>query len=93
MTGTPEAPTSVGEQQKTDGSGDGVASAVASAPGSTLQEKAKRHLWMHFTRLSGYDDVEVPVITRGSAFSPTGPMPIPALSSWPRESPLSRPAT
>ena len=23
---------------------------------STLQELAKRHLWMHFTRMSAYDD-------------------------------------
>jgi adenosylmethionine-8-amino-7-oxononanoate aminotransferase len=32
---------------------------------STLQELAKRHLWMHFTRMSAYDDTEVPVIVRG----------------------------
>jgi len=32
---------------------------------STLQELAKRHLWMHFTRMSAYDDAEVPVIVRG----------------------------
>ena len=33
--------------------------------GSELQEKAKRHLWMHFTRMGAYDDHEVPVIARG----------------------------
>jgi adenosylmethionine-8-amino-7-oxononanoate aminotransferase len=31
----------------------------------TLQELARRHLWMHFTRLSAYADHEVPVIVRG----------------------------
>lgn len=30
-----------------------------------LQELAKRHLWMHFTRMGGYADGEVPVIVRG----------------------------
>jgi adenosylmethionine-8-amino-7-oxononanoate aminotransferase len=32
---------------------------------ATLQELARRHLWMHFTRLSAYDDHEVPIIVRG----------------------------
>src|SRR5579875_3028427 len=32
---------------------------------STLQELARCHLWMHFTRLSGYEHQEVPVIVRG----------------------------
>jgi adenosylmethionine-8-amino-7-oxononanoate aminotransferase len=32
---------------------------------STLQELAKRHLWMHFTRMSAYDDHDVPIIVRG----------------------------
>src|SRR5947209_4295858 len=31
----------------------------------TLQELAKRHLWMHFTRMSAYADHEVPIIVRG----------------------------
>jgi adenosylmethionine-8-amino-7-oxononanoate aminotransferase len=31
----------------------------------TLQELARRHLWMHFTRLSAYEDHEIPVIVRG----------------------------
>jgi adenosylmethionine-8-amino-7-oxononanoate aminotransferase len=30
-----------------------------------LQELAKRHLWMHFTRHGAYDDGEVPIIVRG----------------------------
>jgi adenosylmethionine-8-amino-7-oxononanoate aminotransferase len=32
---------------------------------NSLQESAKRHLWMHFTRMSSYADHDVPVITRG----------------------------
>jgi adenosylmethionine-8-amino-7-oxononanoate aminotransferase len=34
---------------------------------SDLQEQAKRHLWMHFTRMGAYADAgaEVPVIVRG----------------------------
>ena len=33
---------------------------------SELQEKARRHLWMHFTRMGGYDgDHEIPIIVRG----------------------------
>src|SRR6266566_4331247 len=30
-----------------------------------LQEQAKRHLWMHFTRMGAYASAEVPVIARG----------------------------
>ena len=33
---------------------------------ATLQELARRHLWMHFTRMSAYDDHEIPIIVRGS---------------------------
>jgi adenosylmethionine-8-amino-7-oxononanoate aminotransferase len=36
----------------------------ATAQGS-LQELAKRHLWMHFTRLGAYADHDVPIIVRG----------------------------
>ena len=37
----------------------------AGAP-SELQEKARRHLWMHFTRMGGYDGQhEIPIIVRG----------------------------
>jgi adenosylmethionine-8-amino-7-oxononanoate aminotransferase len=32
---------------------------------STLQEQARRHLWMHFTRMSAYEDHEVPIIVKG----------------------------
>jgi adenosylmethionine-8-amino-7-oxononanoate aminotransferase len=30
-----------------------------------MQEKAKRHLWMHFSRMGAYKDHDVPVIVRG----------------------------
>jgi adenosylmethionine-8-amino-7-oxononanoate aminotransferase len=36
----------------------------ATARGS-LQELAKRHLWMHFTRMGAYADHDVPIIVRG----------------------------
>ncbi len=29
---------------------------------ATLQDLARRHLWMHFTRMSAYDDHPVPII-------------------------------
>jgi adenosylmethionine-8-amino-7-oxononanoate aminotransferase len=32
---------------------------------STLQELARRHLWMHFSRMSAFQDHEVPIIVRG----------------------------
>jgi adenosylmethionine-8-amino-7-oxononanoate aminotransferase len=31
-----------------------------------LQAAAKQHLWMHFTRMSSYNDSDIPVIVRGS---------------------------
>jgi adenosylmethionine-8-amino-7-oxononanoate aminotransferase len=35
-------------------------------PVTELQEKARRHLWMHFTRMGAYDEAhEIPIITRG----------------------------
>jgi adenosylmethionine-8-amino-7-oxononanoate aminotransferase len=47
-------------------------STTTSEPGSklsadaTLQEQARRHLWMHFTRMGEYsDDHEIPIIVRG----------------------------
>ena len=30
-----------------------------------LSQRAERHLWMHFTRLAGFADHEVPVIVKG----------------------------
>ena len=36
------------------------------AAASNLQETARRHLWMHFSRMGGYDDEhEIPIIARG----------------------------
>ena len=44
----------------------GIEEAVPSqASGSDLQQLAKRHLWMHFTRMGAYADHDVPVIVRG----------------------------
>src|SRR3712207_6051832 len=37
-----------------------------SGTASELQEKARRHLWMHFTRMGAYDpEHEIPIIVRG----------------------------
>ena len=43
--------------------GDPGAAAARSA--EQLEASAKRHLWMHFTRLGAYADRELPVIVRG----------------------------
>jgi adenosylmethionine-8-amino-7-oxononanoate aminotransferase len=32
---------------------------------ATLQELARRHLWMHFTRMGAFADADVPIIVRG----------------------------
>jgi adenosylmethionine-8-amino-7-oxononanoate aminotransferase len=37
----------------------------SAATGADLQALAKRHLWMHFTRMGGYKDHDVPIIVRG----------------------------
>ena len=42
-----------------------TASASTAAGGGDLQELARRHLWMHFTRMGAYADHEIPVIVRG----------------------------
>jgi adenosylmethionine-8-amino-7-oxononanoate aminotransferase len=39
--------------------------ALAGKGESELQRNAKRHLWMHFTRMGSYADAEVPIIARG----------------------------
>ena len=72
MTGT-DALASTEQEQKpgTNGSeaADGGATKqrrpASSEAGQSLQELAKRHLWMHFTRLSGYAEQEIPIIVRG----------------------------
>src|SRR5204863_4504973 len=40
-------------------------SATAAATGTNLQELARKHLWMHFTRHGAYERGEVPIIVRG----------------------------
>ncbi|HEX6116361.1 MAG TPA: aspartate aminotransferase family protein [Solirubrobacterales bacterium] len=41
-------------------------SAGLTSADSSLQEQALRHLWLHFTRMGGYDgEHEVPIIVRG----------------------------
>jgi adenosylmethionine-8-amino-7-oxononanoate aminotransferase len=42
-----------------------MASTQQAVEQSTLQELAKRHLWMHFTRMSAYDEADIPIIVRG----------------------------
>src|SRR5665811_848735 len=43
----------------------GDRSMAAAGESGDLQALAKRHLWMHFTRMGAYDDHEVPIIERG----------------------------
>jgi adenosylmethionine-8-amino-7-oxononanoate aminotransferase len=38
---------------------------VTSLSADELQQAARDHLWLHFTRMSGYMDGEVPIIVRG----------------------------
>jgi adenosylmethionine-8-amino-7-oxononanoate aminotransferase len=38
---------------------------AAGLSSEALQRAAREHLWMHFTRMSGYMNTEVPVIVRG----------------------------
>src|ERR671914_2877634 len=33
--------------------------------GADLQSLAREHLWLHFTRMAGYMDADMPVIVRG----------------------------
>ncbi|HXW46829.1 MAG TPA: aspartate aminotransferase family protein [Streptosporangiaceae bacterium] len=42
-----------------------MSSAYSNEQIAELQEKAKRHLWLHFTRMSSYATNDVPVIVRG----------------------------
>ncbi|MFL5823152.1 MAG: aspartate aminotransferase family protein [Solirubrobacteraceae bacterium] len=35
------------------------------AQGSSLQDSARAHLWMHFTRMGAYAEHEIPIIVRG----------------------------
>jgi len=38
---------------------------ATAAVGQDLQQLARDHLWLHFTRMGGYRDAEVPIIVRG----------------------------
>jgi adenosylmethionine-8-amino-7-oxononanoate aminotransferase len=42
-----------------------AATPAVSGAQTELQELAKRHLWMHFTRMGAYQDHEMPIIVRG----------------------------
>jgi adenosylmethionine-8-amino-7-oxononanoate aminotransferase len=39
---------------------------AADIASDSLEAKARRHLWLHFTRMSSYQGNDVPVIVRGS---------------------------
>ena len=38
---------------------------ATAASAAELQQLARRHLWLHFTKMGGYRETEVPVIVRG----------------------------
>ena len=38
---------------------------AATRPRIDLQQAAREHLWLHFTRMGSYEDTEIPVIVRG----------------------------
>nr|MBA2460958.1 aminotransferase class III-fold pyridoxal phosphate-dependent enzyme [Actinomycetota bacterium] len=38
---------------------------VEESTAARLQQQARDHLWLHFTRMGGYRDVDVPIIVRG----------------------------
>src|SRR3954465_1049074 len=43
-----------------------MATTQAAAPESTLQDLAKRHLWLHFSRMGAYTDgADIPIIVKG----------------------------
>jgi adenosylmethionine-8-amino-7-oxononanoate aminotransferase len=42
-----------------------AAQTATTATAGSLQELAKRHLWMHFTRHGSFEQAEVPIIARG----------------------------
>jgi adenosylmethionine-8-amino-7-oxononanoate aminotransferase len=41
------------------------ASSETGLSAAELQQKARDHLWLHFTRMAGYQSTEVPIIVRG----------------------------
>jgi adenosylmethionine-8-amino-7-oxononanoate aminotransferase len=42
-----------------------AAEAAAAAENLTLQQKARDHLWLHFSRMGAYAESDVPIIVRG----------------------------
>ena len=42
-----------------------AASSETASSVAELQQKARDHLWLHFTRMAGYQSAEVPIIVRG----------------------------
>ena len=42
-----------------------AASSETASSAAELQQKARDHLWLHFTRMGGYQSSEVPIIVRG----------------------------
>jgi adenosylmethionine-8-amino-7-oxononanoate aminotransferase len=42
-----------------------IAPQTSSGTDTSLQELAKRHLWLHFARMGAYESAEMPIIVRG----------------------------
>src|SRR3954452_22758399 len=42
-----------------------MATTQAAAPESTMQDLAKRHLWLHFSRMGAYAEADIPIIVKG----------------------------
>jgi adenosylmethionine-8-amino-7-oxononanoate aminotransferase len=59
----PEAPVSATVDASPGG--DGAAASASDQREARLQEGAKRHLWMHFTRMGAYEHADIPIIERG----------------------------
>jgi adenosylmethionine-8-amino-7-oxononanoate aminotransferase len=55
----------VGVEESQDQRPPEAASARSSTGENAWQEQAKRHLWMHFTRMGSFADHEVPILVRG----------------------------
>ena len=82
----------VGHRQANEGASPWPPSSQAPS-GTELQELAKRHLWMHFSRMGGYDaDHPIPVITRAEGCY-VYDEPATATSTASRRSSASTPAT
>ncbi len=44
-----------------------VTDSAAAPAGQALQQSARRHMWLHFTRMSSYRSSDMPMIVRGDA--------------------------